>query len=493
MDHVLPRVSLGDSTELSVPHFISSRIYLKRTTSGSQRAVCQFLNACLDSDGMLYIPQFGEESKDMLEEYCALNMSRLKTFDNSTHPMQKAFNSRYHTGTHIITGHDMQPFQAHMPHLIKSLLHIAFKIAPFLQQNSSDIKGWEKKLCNMPNSSVHCVGSNLHWDGPCQCAIDPGQKLNVLVNKLRYDYKWANGLFHLIRLSSLRPTLGVTFGHELFPPKNTSSSNIRNGRESFARPPTPRRACFNSISILGRGPHDEIGENSLPDFGLQRAMPVRRTSARCLINVTIVNRPYQLKSTFWGTEPRRIVNVADLESELKGKAELLGVFPIITVVEELGSMSFLEQVDIMQNTQVLVSVHGAELANAIFLRRDVKIVELFPFRYTPVYFEPLLRPFLLRYTSSTAEPDEEGYRACIEKHFRPDNENNRNVSQAELIDVFSRHAELYRTASNTSLKELMGTHFGTSYSDRVCSRNQRLTIDAKFVANQALQEVHIMC
>lgn len=45
-------------------------------------------------------------------------------------------------------------------------------------------------------------------------------------------------------------------------------------------------------------------------------------------------------------------------------------------VYDLGLLNFLGQVKLMQSTDVMLTVHGAELSNAIFLRRSTRLIEL---------------------------------------------------------------------------------------------------------------------
>jgi capsular polysaccharide biosynthesis protein len=69
-----------------------------------------------------------------------------------------------------------------------------------------------------------------------------------------------------------------------------------------------------------------------------------------------------------------------------------GFYGISTKVESdskdlLEDYAFEEQIQIMQNASVVVAPHGAGLANVIFSRPGLKVVELVPDRYpSPNYF-----------------------------------------------------------------------------------------------------------
>jgi len=72
---------------------------------------------------------------------------------------------------------------------------------------------------------------------------------------------------------------------------------------------------------------------------------------------------------------RSLVNEAELVNYIKNEYNL----PVAVV--RLGSMSFKDQVAAMHDTGLLIGLHGADLANLIFLPENAALIELNPYRF----------------------------------------------------------------------------------------------------------------
>lgn len=75
---------------------------------------------------------------------------------------------------------------------------------------------------------------------------------------------------------------------------------------------------------------------------------------------------------------RRFAN----ETEMTGTAE--GVFPkaVVSVVD-LGAMSLEEQLQLINQTDLLIGMHGAGMTHALFLPEGARVIEFFPRHFPP--------------------------------------------------------------------------------------------------------------
>jgi len=81
------------------------------------------------------------------------------------------------------------------------------------------------------------------------------------------------------------------------------------------------------------------------------------------------NRKFKIYISRRGTNRRRLSNEEELENEL----QKLG-FKIV----RLEAYSFIQQVDIINNAEIIIAPHGAGLANLVFAEKTTKVIEIFP-------------------------------------------------------------------------------------------------------------------
>lgn len=104
----------------------------------------------------------------------------------------------------------------------------------------------------------------------------------------------------------------------------------------------------------------------------------------------------------------------------------------------------------------------------------------------------MLSPFSLRHSSVIAEPDEEVYISCLRRYVEKGTFD--RMKSETLIDHFNEQALLYRIEKETTKKDSIGTRSAINdYPDRSCSRQQRLVVNASFVAKEALQSAELFC
>lgn len=138
-------------------------------------------------------------------------------------------------------------------------------------------------------------------------------------------------------------------------------------------------------------------------------------------------------------------------------------------------MTFLEQIAVMQKTDILIAVHGAGNTNIIFLPENSIVIEIYPFAYKANIFEELAKKYLLKYDFLIAEPDTESFKQCLQKILRshPELENKvkKLTNQWDLaVAKFLKgdHSHQFKMES-PKVSDLVP-------SSRVCARNQTLRI-----------------
>lgn len=88
------------------------------------------------------------------------------------------------------------------------------------------------------------------------------------------------------------------------------------------------------------------------------------------INPKRINRA-DLRVTLIDRKKRRVTNVGELQ-------EILDERRLWYKTVRLDTLSFKEQVSLMSETDLLISSHGADLTNVIFMQRESAVIELFP-------------------------------------------------------------------------------------------------------------------
>lgn len=489
------------------------RIYTDEVDQKQSIGVCRFPASCVDTQGVLYVPQALKKFRTSIASKCALSKERMSFYDPvGDKEMKDLALTRHHPDTDIVG--NLRPLRYHMPHLVEDLLKSIFTVAPYLQQRPSS-KPLHKTDpgYQLRNTTVYCfeTGSQGIMNEPHACSSNPPKRLGVLVEERAARINWTAGLFELLGSASSRAPLQLIYDSNAFAPypamnkEQTEHDNFlrkgSSGRRSIFK---PRRACFKSISIPGVSPWrfrkqgNILNNVLLQHSGIQQSLPTIPPSHRCTLNVTIINRPRRgVDKAPWGAEPRRIVNVEELEMSLHKQADWLGFSIVVQTVDDFGVLTFAEQVQVMQSTQSLISIHGAELSNSIFLRKGAAVVEIYPFRYTPSIFANMMKSFGLLHKMIIAEPDVEYYKRCLYYHNKPDSPSWK--ATVKNIDLFDARAKLFRDAKiqgNRGNYQAFGSYWETSNfvkMVRPCGRGQRLRVDVPQVVRAALVHGEALC
>lgn len=137
----------------------------------------------------------------------------------------------------------------------------------------------------------------------------------------------------------------------------------------------------------------------------------------------------------------------------------------------------------MQKADVLVTVHGAELSNALFLRRNARLIELMPFGGSTTYFKIALADRIhARHIAYATDPDPERFYKCVEKY-----EMNRLL--AEALDVYNRHKVLFGEAKNEMQRQKAGLFHVGHGSRQKCIKSQMAGSNPHALAGKELLKI----
>jgi hypothetical protein len=508
----VPRVQHGAAV---IERGSSTALRIYTDDNRRQIGMCRFPSACLDTQAALYLPTALKRFRAAVATKCGLSPERLKFYDQaSDREMSDAALTRHHPDVHLAGM--LRPLRYHMPHMVEDLLSDIFVLAPYLQRRSSAPWRASDPPFHPANTTVHCFepDSSPHGARQYACGSSPPAAIGVLVEDRAADLGWGAGMFSLFGAPSSRAPLRMLYRSEAFAPEPAMDKAQRRHdaflrKASFGRQTLfqPRRACFSSISVPAAARGVARGQTHGPPAvhnsvlfqhsNIQRTLPQRPPRAACRLNVTIVNRRERAGVTSgdpYHSEGRRIPNLDAVRDELGREAARVGVAVDVQVREDFGEITFRDQFEAMQRTHVLISVHGAELSNALFLRRGASVVEVYPFRYTPAVFAKMMGGFGLLHKVFIADPDEKAFRKCL-LHFNKPNDASREAAE-RVVERFERRAAAFRAAKKSGDSQALGAYWESGDFVRMvrpCGRGQRLLVDAPTIARQALSDSAQLC
>ena len=97
----------------------------------------------------------------------------------------------------------------------------------------------------------------------------------------------------------------------------------------------------------------------------------------------------------------------------------------------LESMSFLEEVDLFSEAEIVVAAHGAGLTNLIFCKPGIKVIEIFPPNHTSICYQSICSYYDFNYYSLIAEHVDNAQAQREVRNQRKDI----NVNINSLLDV----------------------------------------------------------
>lgn len=243
--------------------------------------------------------------------------------------------------------------------------------------------------------------------------------------------------------------------------------------------------------------HKLFTENGLTRRSLakSRRKSLSPLDRRCKGNVAILNRQGWLKVK--GNEiGRDIANVDELLSslrELQNSDRFKNTVNANVSVVYFENLTFAEQVQTMQNAEVVLGAHGAGMSNLLFSRIGTRVIEVYPFGYTPNFFERLAKGLYLQYEHVIADPDDAGVESCINKAtLRRDSEIHKTTARSVW-----RRAMRSLQSGRGAMGSLQAQNFKYSSAPlwmlKNCVRSQRMNIDAKYGARRLLESVESLC
>ncbi|KAI8806417.1 hypothetical protein BJ742DRAFT_816769 [Cladochytrium replicatum] len=108
---------------------------------------------------------------------------------------------------------------------------------------------------------------------------------------------------------------------------------------------------------------------------------------------------------------RKVLNEDEMIATLK-------LFPVDVVVHQFDGLGLEEQVSIVENTDVLISMHGAALTHLMFLKPGSYVIELFPFGFRKIIYQNFAKMLKIKYASwqNTKEVDSVFNWESVEAH-----------------------------------------------------------------------------
>lgn len=198
-------------------------------------------------------------------------------------------------------------------------------------------------------------------------------------------------------------------------------------------------------------------------------------------HIVLLSRRYGPGPGYLG---RKILNstLNELQSELATISDAS-----VEWIYGLGGLNFSEQVKLIQRADVLVTVHGAELSNAVFLRRGARLIELFPFGFHMNYYKHTVAdPIHVKHIAYAGKPDPDPFYKCIKSAANKD-------PLGEARAMYKKHLILHRNAKTESERQKAGLFF-TGFGPREsCMKSQLVDFNPHALAEIISREASTRC
>lgn len=240
--------------------------------------------------------------------------------------------------------------------------------------------------------------------------------------------------------------------------------------------------CFRSL-LTSR----QLADTAIPkrDSLFRAAGVSRKRISTCRPRIVVIVRNPNIK----------IGRTIPAESIRRLHEELHAQMPEASVelLQGLGGMSLKQQVALMQRTDVLLTVHGAELSNLIFMRRGASLVELFPFGYHSRWFKRLINAAGVTHAQVIAKPEKKRFLDCV-NHKAPKLWPNLSPDVMQRVkDKYMKHVRMWDRATTDAERHNAGSFSDKAHVMQVCARGQRIFIDPVKIAAIAVEEARKKC
>lgn len=263
-----------------------------------------------------------------------------------------------------------------------------------------------------------------------------------------------------------------------------TDSSMEHPRHVHLLPPTSRQPplhCFRSL-LTSPLKHD----TSIPKHdAFFRGKVTRERISTCTPRIVVIVRSekYRLDRTIPAPLVRRL------------RHELAKRIPSGTVefFEALDGVSVREQAALMQRTDVLITVHGAELSNLIFVRRGASVLQIFPFGFRSGWFDQLMESVGARHVEAFARPDTKRFLDCVKERTPKLFPGLKPEVLTRVKQQFLSHVDLYERADSDEKRNDAARFNDLDGLHQVCTRAQQIFIDPVKIAQLAAQEARAKC
>lgn len=252
----------------------------------------------------------------------------------------------------------------------------------------------------------------------------------------------------------------------------------------------PAIHCFDSVTVSARhhSALDAVYDHPLRSAGVQRTP---RQAPACHFSYTIISRSTTDPGIANYTGPRSIpANILhQLEKRIESYSNQLGLIATVSKVLQMGSLSFDEQKEVIQNTDVLIAVHGAELANCVFMRHHAALIEIYPFGYHFPCFREFFQTLNIHHMELFGGPSHSIFEACARYLFPA---SNLQHSYGDMRALYMQKLAKYRAAHSED-QRMKASKFGfpgwspEAKVARRCAREQPVSFDPDYVAEKAVR------
>ncbi len=244
-----------------------------------------------------------------------------------------------------------------------------------------------------------------------------------------------------------------------------------------ARPVNPAtRTCFRSLVT-----NAVVYDVDRPERdALLRRTGVARGPARprCAPHIVVLSRKPDAARAI----PFKLL--AELRVALQDELGRASPNATLEFVQDLRHLGFGGQVALLQRADVLVAAHGAELSNALFLRRGATVFEIYPFGWVlRNCFQRVLAAVHARRVELLSPPDPARFRSCMRPHGR----------RGELA-VYEKHVSMYYEARDEEQRFRAAPRFWElSRETGGCLAYQATTFDPVQLARRIVRESKQRC
>lgn len=337
----------------------------------SRNVVCRFNNACVGREGTIILHPYLHDHHS-IKSTCKVNPQFMNSGADFS---ETSFTSKF----------DLLRFyfpRCHIPHFFSDFFPslMAFDI---LTDSSSERV---ERTCVSLSSNKSCIFSELRF---AHFIPDRDFENNNFSSWIpRFHTIFSNDWYFYSRNSWFHSATNVT--------NRCFKSVIRFNHKSLK---------MNNLNWISRTVH---GQSTSPGFDDGKLWAPFQNWRR-KINLLFLNR--------YPKTGRSIVNVKEIVDALpKFINRTITSYEISDVFME--DITFIKQMEIVRQADLIIGSHGAGLTNIIFSRSGTAVFEIYPFFYYPPNFLHLSARFNLKYDYMVAEPDTETYMKCMYTELR---------------------------------------------------------------------------